>query len=140
MSLLFYRAGNRLHRWRIPLLPKICTVLGQVVFGSYIPAACTIGKNVKIAYGGAGLVVHRRAVIGDDCLLSPGVVIGGRSGHPQVPTIGNGVQIFPGAKVLGPISVGDGAILGANAVVVDDVASGEIMIASKASRLRCADE
>lgn len=135
MSLLFYRLGHRLHAWGVPGLPKLCTIMGQIVFGSYIPAECSIGKNVKVAYGGAGLVIHRRAKIGDGCLLSPGVVIGGRAGYERVPNIGAGVKLFPGAKVLGPITIGDEAIIGANAVVVDNVANNQVMLAVKATRL-----
>lgn len=140
MSLLFYRVGHRLYRMRVPGLPKLCTVLGQVVFGSYIPAECQIGSNCKVAYGGSGLIVHPRAVIGDNCLLSPGVVIGGRGNHFAVPVIGNNVRIFPGAKVLGPITIGDRATVGANAVVVEDVDSDEVMVSTKAARLERAED
>lgn len=137
---MFYRAGNRLHRMGIPVIPKLCTILGQVVFGSYVPAECQIGSNCKVAYGGSGLIIHPRAVIGDNCLLSPGVVIGGRGDHFAVPVIGNGVRIFPGAKVLGPITVGDRAILGANAIVVENVNSDEVMVSPKATRLERAQQ
>lgn len=66
-------------------------------------------------------MIHKRAVIGSYCLIGPHVVIGGRSGHKSVPVIGNRVFVGAGAKVLGPITVGDGAVIGANAVVIDDV-------------------
>lgn len=139
MALFFYRIGHWFHAWGVPALPKLCTIMGQIVFGSYIPAECHIGKNVKVAYGGAGLVIHRRAKIGNDCLLSPGVIIGGRAGYERVPNIGAGVQLFPGAKVLGPITIGDGAIIGANAVVVEDVGNNQVMVAVKATRLHRED-
>ena len=68
-----------------------------------------------------GIVIHRRVVIGDNCEIAQHVTIGGRSGHADVPVIGNQVFIGAGAKVLGPIRIGDGAIIGANAVVLKDV-------------------
>lgn len=140
MSLIFYRVGHRLHRMGIPVFPKLCTVLGQVVFGSYIPAECLIGSKCKVAYGGSGLIVHPRAVIGDNCLLSPGVVIGGRGEHYDVPRIGNNVRLFPGAKVLGPITIGDRATVGANAVVVENVNSDDVFVSPKATRLARAED
>ncbi|GAA3283642.1 serine O-acetyltransferase [Paenarthrobacter aurescens] len=129
MYLLFYRLGNSFHRRGIPILPKICTLLGQVVFGAYVPSTCTIGSGTKLAYGGSGVVVHASAVIGNDCLISPGVVIGGRSVAGAIPNIGNRVKLFPGAKVVGKVRVGDDAKIGPNALVVKDVAPGVTMIA-----------
>ena len=71
-----------------------------------------------------GLVVGETAEIGDDVLIYHGVTLGGLSGSPgkRHPTIGNNVAIGAGAQVLGPITVGDGARVGANAVVTKDVA------------------
>lgn len=135
MPLIFYRIGNQLYKLKVPLVPKLFTVLGWVLSGAYIPSECKIGKNCKVAYGGSGLVVHPRAIIGNHCLLSPGVVIGGRGGHYPVPVIGDNVSIFPGAKILGPIRIGDGASIGANAVVVESVLPGEAVVAPKAHRL-----
>lgn len=129
MSLVFYRIGNWLHLRSIPVIPRICTVVGRLVLGAYIPSSASLGKRVKIAYGGSGLVIHPRAVIGDDCLLSPGVVIGGRGGHTEVPILEAGVQVFPGAKILGPIRVGEGSQIGVNAVVVKDLPSRSRVVA-----------
>jgi serine O-acetyltransferase len=70
-----------------------------------------------------GVVIGETAEIGDDVLIYHGVTLGGLSGHPgkRHPTIGNGVAIGAGAQVLGPIAIGDGARIGANAVVTKDV-------------------
>jgi serine O-acetyltransferase len=68
-----------------------------------------------------GIVIHRRVVIGEDCMIGQHVTIGGRSGHYEVPVLGNNVFVGVGAKVLGPIKVGDHAVIGANAVVLHDV-------------------
>lgn len=135
MIIGLYRASNRLHSLGIPLAPRLLSILIRVVFAAHLPPDATIGRGCRIAYGGAGLVIHRRAVIGDNCLLSPGVIIGGRSGAFQVPIIGNGVSIFPGAKILGPVKIGDGAVIGANVVVVEDVQAGERVVVPKPRRL-----
>lgn len=132
MALVFYRIGNYFHRAGIPLIPRLCTIVGRLVFGSYIPSECRIGRRCKVAYGGSGIVIHPKAVLGDDCLLSPGVIIGGRAGSPSLPRIGNSVSIFPGAAVLGNIVIADGAIIGANAVVVGDVPAEARVVAPKA--------
>lgn len=83
-----------------------------------------IGKRLVIDHG-AGLVVGETAIIGDDCILFHGVTLGGVSNAPvkRHPTLGNNVLIGAGAKILGPITVGDGAKVGANAVVTKNVTS-----------------
>lgn len=129
MYLAFYKIGNFCHRRRIPVIPRICTLLGQVLFGAYVPSTCSIGAGTKLAYGGSGVVIHARAVIGRDCLISPGVVIGGRTLPGAIPTIGNGVSLFPGAKVVGKVTIGDAAKIGPNALVVKDVPAGCTMVA-----------
>ena len=93
------------------------------MWGAYISPSCQIGKNTKFGYGGSGVVIHDRAVIGNDCIIGPGVTIGGRSKKYEVPIVGNGVFLGAGSKILGDIKIGDGAIVGANAVVINDVPS-----------------
>lgn len=131
MSLAIYRVGHWLSVRKVPFLPRVATLANRILLGAYIPSECIIGAGTKLAYGGSGVVLHPHAVIGVRCLLSPGVVVGGRGGHSQVPVVGSDVKLFPGAKILGPIAVGDGAIIGANAVVVDDVPPGATIVAPK---------
>ncbi len=73
---------------------------------------------------GNGIVVHPRTRAGRDCVLYQQVTLGSRSTHGAPPVLGDRVQIFPGAKVLGDIYIGDGAQVGANAVVISDVPAG----------------
>jgi serine O-acetyltransferase len=131
MSLVLYRIGNWLSVRKVPFLPRLATLANHLLLGAHIPSECTIGKGTKLAYGASGLVLHPHVVIGRHCLLSPGVVVGGRGHHLDVPVVGSDVKLFPGAKILGPIIVGDGAIIGANAVVVDDVPPGAVIVAAK---------
>ena len=116
-----YKCGNTLHRWNVPLLPKIIYLFMRFAFTTSVPYTATIGRNTSFNNWGMGIVVHRRVVIGDNCEISHHVTIGGRSGYKEVPIIGNDVYIGVGAKVLGPIKIGDGAIIGASAVVLHDV-------------------
>jgi serine O-acetyltransferase len=92
-----------------------------VLFNSSLPASCTIGKGTVLAYGGIGIVIHARTVIGRNCMISQNITIGGKSGWYEVPVIGDNVHISAGARILGPIQIGNNVIIGANAVVVKDV-------------------
>jgi serine O-acetyltransferase len=98
---------------------------GRWLTGIEIHPGATIGRRVFIDHG-MGIVVGETAVIGDDCTLYHGVTLGGTSWHKgkRHPTLGRGVVIGAGAKVLGPVEVGDGAKIGSNAVVVRDVPAG----------------
>ncbi|MFB0833958.1 serine O-acetyltransferase [Arthrobacter halodurans] len=129
MTLFFYRIGHWSYRRKIPIAPRVCTVLTQLIFGAHIPSSCSIGQGTKIAYGGSGLVVHARARIGKDCLLSPGVVIGGRAGQNGVPVVHDNVSIFPGAKILGAVEIGNGCQVGANAIVIASLPEHSVVVA-----------
>jgi len=91
-----------------------------MVYNSFIPPSCEIGKGTVFGYKGIGVVIHSRAVIGEHCMIRTNVTVGGRSGFHEVP-VGNGVEICIRAKVLGPVHIGDNAIIGANAVVIENV-------------------
>lgn len=121
MMMRIYRLARWLHLRRVPLLPWLLRALNRIVFGVVLPPSAQIGKDVLLSYQGLGIVIHRRAVIGDRVVVGTGVTIGGRSGHAQVPVIEDDVLIGTGAKVLGPVRIGRGASIGANAVVLDDV-------------------
>lgn len=121
MLLLSYRIANRLYSYHIPIVPKIMYYLQRVFFKSSLPATCKIGRGTKLAYGGIGLVIHARAVVGRNCMIGQGVTIGGKSGWYEVPVIGDNVEIHAGARILGPIRIGNNVIIGANTVVVKDV-------------------
>ena len=93
--------------------------------GIEIHPGATVGRRVFIDHG-MGIVVGETAEIGDDCTLYHGVTLGGTSWNKgkRHPTLGRAVVIGAGAKVLGPILVGDGAKIGCNAVVVRDIPAG----------------
>ncbi|MFC4706371.1 serine O-acetyltransferase [Paraburkholderia caffeinitolerans] len=116
-----YRVSRLFYIIHIPFLPWIFKVINRILFSVSIPPSVKVGKNVIFGYQGLGIVVHRHAVIGDNVVISPNVVIGGRSGKAGAPFIEDNVLIGAGASVLGPIRIGRGAKIGANAVVLADV-------------------
>lgn len=85
------------------------------------------------------MIIHKRAKIGKECIIGSCVTIGGKSGWYEVPVIGNNVEISTGAKVLGPVIVGNNVIIGANAVVVKDVPDNCIVAGCPAKIIRKLD-
>lgn len=99
------------------------------IYGLSIPTRTRIGPGFYIGHYG-GIVVNPDAVIGRNCNISHLVTIGqsNRGARAGVPTIGDDVYIGPGAKIIGRITIGDGAAIGANAVVLEDVPAGGVAV------------
>jgi serine O-acetyltransferase len=116
-----YRIGNFFHRMKIPFIPKVFELLIRLLFNSVIYSETKIGKGTKLAYGGIAVVIHKKTVIGSNVIISQCVTIGGRSNHKELPIIKDNVYIGAGAKILGPVVIEEGAVIGANAVVIKDV-------------------
>ena len=122
LVLQIYYFALFLHNLKIPILPKLINIVFvRLLFGCQISLGAKIGKGSRIGYGGIGTIIHDRAVIGENVLIGPGVVIGGTSKKYEVPVIGDNCEIAPGAKILGPVKIGKNCIVGANAVVIRDV-------------------
>jgi len=117
-----HRLAHRLWRWRLKLLARVLSQLTRWLTGIEIHPGATIGERFFIDHG-MGVVIGETAEIGDDCTLYHGVTLGGTSWEKQKrhPTLGKGVVVGAGAKILGPITIGDNARVGCNAVVVKDV-------------------
>jgi serine O-acetyltransferase len=123
MKVLFlYRIGHRLHTAGFKRFARFTSIINRLVFSAEIPASCYIGQDVKLKHGGLGVVLHDRVRIGDRCVIFHNVTIGGRNGM-GCPTIGDDAFIGCGAVLLGPIKIGNGAKIGANATVLHDVES-----------------
>ena len=123
-ALSFQRIAHALHRAGLRRIAHAVTLMARTLFAAHVAPEALIGPGTQLGYGGIGVIIHKDAVIGRNVLISPGVVIGGRSGLRGVPQIEDEVKIGTGAKVLGPIRIGKGARIGANAVVVNDVPPG----------------
>ncbi len=125
-----HRLNHRL--WQQPglrLLARLGSQLTRSLTGIEIHPGATIGRRLFIDHG-MGVVIGETSVVGDDVVLFHSVTLGGRSmSHgKRHPTVGDRVVIGTGAKVLGPVWIGDDAQIGANAVVVTDIAPAEIAI------------
>jgi serine O-acetyltransferase len=125
-AISFYRFGRWSRRLRLVPLQRIAEALNLLAFSASIPARAEIGEGTVCEHRGIGVVVHPGAVIGQRCRILPHAVVGGRGGEGRTgaPQIGDDVLIGTGAKILGPVHVGDGARVGANAVVIKDVPAG----------------
>lgn len=136
MLIHFYRFNNWLYRHHVPLLPTFIWKLQYLLFNCSVPASCEIGGGTKFGYGGIGVVIHGRVIIGKNCLIGQGVTIGGKSGWFEVPVIGDNVQINAGARIIGPVRIGDNVEIGANCVVVKDVPSNCVVAGVPAKIIR----
>jgi serine O-acetyltransferase len=128
-ALLVHRLAHSLWRARLRWLARVVSHCGRFLTGIEIHPGAQIGRRFFIDHG-MGVVIGETAEIGNDCTLYHGVTLGGTSWHKgkRHPTLGNGVVLGAGAKVLGPITVGDGARIGSNAVVVKNVPPGATAI------------
>ena len=119
--MLLYRIGNWCYRKKIPVVTKIFDGLIRIIHNSAVYSDTSIGEGTVFGYGGIALIIHKHATVGRNCVIGGNVTIGGKSGSSDVPVIEDNVYIATGAKILGNVTVGEGAVIGANAVVVKDV-------------------
>ena len=126
-AISFYRIGRWFYLRKIPLMPKLIDLIIFLTYNSRIPIDAEIGKGSFFAYGGIGCVIHKRSVLGKNNCIGTNVTIGGRSNHKEVPKIGDNVYIATGAKILGPIIIGNNVTIGANAVVIKDVPNNAVV-------------
>ena len=128
-ALLFYRLAHGLWRRRLKLAGRFVSHLGRFFTGIEIHPAARIGQRLFIDHG-MGVVIGETAEIGDNVTLYHGVTLGGTSWNKgkRHPTLGDDVVVGAGAKILGPIGIGAGALVGSNAVVLKDVPPGATVV------------
>ena len=128
-ALWAHRLWHALWVRRARFVARMGSQLTLWLTGIEIPPGATIGRRVFIAHG-MGVVIGETAEIGDDVMLYHGVTLGGRQreGGKRHPTIGDGVAVGAGAKVLGPITIGARSVIGANAVVTKDAPADSILV------------
>ena len=118
-SKLFYFAV-KLRKLHLSPLAKLVEWLIRVMFGCEIHSQMKCGQGLVLGHNGCGIVINKDAVIGDNVLIFQNTTIGGRKGS-SAPIIGDDVLIGAGAVILGDITIGKGAQIGSNAVVLQDV-------------------
>ena len=128
-ALLIYRLAHGAWRREWYLLGRFLAHIGRFLTGIEIHPGAVIGKRFFIDHA-MGVVVGETSIIGDDVTLYQGVTLGGisRDKGKRHPTLEDGVIVGAGAQVLGPITIGVGARIGANAVVLKDVEPGTTMV------------
>lgn len=136
-ALLAHRAAHALLGAGVPVLPRTIAYLTRAVTGVEIHPAARIGREFFIDHG-SGVVIGETAVIGDRVTLYQGVTLGGTGFQrgKRHPTLGDNVTVGSGAKLLGPIAVGDNAKVGANTVVVEDVPPGATVVGNPGHPVR----
>ncbi len=128
-AIIFHRLANRAWRANLRVLGRFISHLGRWLTGIEIHPAATLGRRVFIDHG-MGVVIGETAELGDDVTLYQGVTLGGTSLEQakRHPTLGKGVIVGAGAKILGPIIIGEGARVGSNAVVLKNVPAGATVV------------
>jgi serine O-acetyltransferase len=128
-AILFYRISNWFWTHKLYLPGRLISHLGRFLTGIEIHPGAKIGRKFFIDHG-MGVVIGETTEIGDNVTLYHGVTLGGTTWKKikRHPTIGNNVVIGAGAKVLGPVKIGDNSKIGANSVVVNEIPPNSIVV------------
>ena len=128
-AVLFYRLTHFLWRSRLYWLARFISTFARWVTGIEIHPGAVIGRRFFIDHG-MGVVIGETAIIGDDCMLYHGVTLGGTTWDKvkRHPTLKNGVVIGAGAKILGPVILGENVRVGSNSVVVRSIDDNETVV------------
>lgn len=118
----FHRVAHTLHKWRIPVLPRLISHISRFLTGIEIHPGAKIGDGLFIDHG-MGVVIGETSEIGDNVTLYQGVTLGGTSQQraKRHPTLGNNVVVGVGSQLIGNITIGDDSKIGAGSVVVTSV-------------------
>ena len=140
-SLLFYRCAHWLWKKRVPFIPRALSQFARFITGIEIHPGAAIGSGLFIDHG-MGVVIGETTEIGEHVTLFQGVTLGGtgKQRGKRHPTLGSHVVVGAGAKVLGPITIGDFVKIGANAVVLQDVPDHSTVVGIPGRIVRIKDE
>ena len=120
--LLFYRLGHFFYQHKLFFIARLISQVARFLTGIEIHPGAKIGRRLFIDHG-MGIVIGETATIGDDCTIYHGVTLGGtgKDKNKRHPDLGNNVMVGCGAKILGPIKIGNDVKIGANAVVTKSI-------------------
>lgn len=135
-ALFFHRWAHGLYRMRLFFLARLVSEVSRWLTLIEIHPGARIGRRLVIDHG-SGVVIGETAIIGDDCVLYHGVTLGGVSTSQlqRHPRLAQGVMVGAGAKILGPIEIGQGVKVGANSVVTKNVSAGKTVAGVPAKEL-----
>ena len=135
-AILFHRIAHTFYGLGLFFLARFIAEFSRALTGIEIHPGAVIGKRLVIDHG-MGVVIGETAEVGDDCILFHGVLLGGVKFDPikRHPTLGNHVLVGAGAKILGPVRLGNGCRIGANAVVLKDIPDGVTAVGNPAKVL-----
>lgn len=135
-AVFFHRIAHFLYTIQLFFIARLVADISRTLTGIEIHPGAQIGKRFVIDHG-VGCVIGETAIIGDDCIIFHGVTLGGVKfdAVKRHPTVGDRVLIGTGAKILGPIKIGDGSKIGANAVVMKDVPPNSVIVAPQSINL-----
>ncbi|RKG66478.1 acetyltransferase [Corallococcus sp. CA054B] len=133
-ALTFYRAAKRLQA--LPRLANMVATVGDRLHNSHVDTKAVLHPTVELGYGGIGVIIAPGVEIGENSFISQNVSLEPLPGVDGVPRVGRDVYIGVGAQVLGPVVIGDGAKIGANAIVLEDVAPGTTVAGIPARELK----
>lgn len=132
-----YKWYIKMHRSNSKIYRRVIEVMLRLVFSCDISAETIIGKNCIFAHNALGVVISSKAIIGDNVHIGQNVTIGGRGGNPEVPIIGDRVLIGSHALILGKVRIGNGAKIGAGAIVVKDIPENATAISPECRIIEC---
>ncbi len=136
-AILWHRINHRLWQWKLRLLARWLSQVAKFLTGIEIHPGATLGQGIFIDHG-TGTVIGETAEIGDGCTLFHGVTLGGtgKEQGKRHPTLENNVTVGAHAQVLGAITIGEGSVVGAGAVVLDNIPPFCTVVGTKAYVVR----